>query len=93
MQPSTKYPYPNLSLVLAIQVKPKDHGKAEECFREAISLKQDHVLSLMALGALMWHCNYLDKAEVLFRKAIDQHTEEEFIPWMLLSQVGCNHFL
>jgi hypothetical protein len=67
--------------------RPKDQGKAEECFREALTLDNNHLLSLLALGSLMWHRNYLTKAEVLLRSAIELHPEQEFIPWCILSQV------
>jgi tetratricopeptide (TPR) repeat protein len=67
--------------------RPKDQGKAEECFREALTLDNNHLLSLLALGSLMWHQKYLTKAEVLLRSAIELHPEQEFIPWCILSRV------
>ncbi|KAL2623491.1 hypothetical protein R1flu_003696 [Riccia fluitans] len=70
-----------------MRVRPKDHGKAEECWREALTLNKNHLFSLQALGCLMWHRGYLTQAEVLLRSAIDAHSLEEYISWVLVSQV------
>ncbi|CAM6118225.1 unnamed protein product [Calypogeia fissa] len=70
-----------------MRVRPKEQGKAEECWREALTLKKNHLFSLQALGCLMWHCGYLAQAEVLLRNAINLHSEEEHINWVLVSQV------
>jgi tetratricopeptide (TPR) repeat protein len=67
--------------------RPRDRGKAEECFREALTLNNKHFLSLLALACLMWHRNYCTQSEVLLRTAIDLHTEEEWLCWCILSQV------
>lgn len=69
--------------------RPRDRGKAEECFREALTLNKKHVLSLLALACLMWHRNYCTQSEVLLCTAIDLHTEEEWMCWCILSQVYC----
>ena len=65
----------------------REQGKAEECFREALTLNNKHVLSLLALVCLMWHRNYFTQAEVLLRTTINLHTEEEWMCWCILSQV------
>ncbi|KAI5055013.1 hypothetical protein GOP47_0030158 [Adiantum capillus-veneris] len=65
----------------------KDHGKAEECFREAINLRADHAMSLLALASLMWHRSFLEQSEVLLNVIIDLHSQEEVIAWVLLGQV------
>lgn len=66
----------------------KGSSKAEECFREALTLDNKHYLSLLGLACLMWHRNYCTQSEVLLRTAIDLHTEEEWLPWCILSQVS-----
>ncbi|MCO5564259.1 hypothetical protein L7F22_017917 [Adiantum nelumboides] len=65
----------------------KDHGKAEECFREAIRLCADHAKSLLALASLMWHRSFYQESEVLLNVIIDRHFQEEAIAWVLLGQV------
>lgn len=67
--------------------RPRERGKAEECFREALTLDKNHFLSLLALASLMWHRNYCTQSEILLHTAINLHTEEEWLSWCILSQV------
>ncbi|KAJ7535242.1 hypothetical protein O6H91_12G024300 [Diphasiastrum complanatum] len=67
--------------------KMRDHKMAEDCFRKAIALKEDHVPSLLAMGCLLWHEKAISQAESIFRRCAELHFEDEFICWILLSQI------
>ncbi|GBG84318.1 hypothetical protein CBR_g38288 [Chara braunii] len=73
-----------------------DYGKAEECFREAIQLDNDHVQSLVAYACLLWHRDFPAHAEVALHAAIESWQLKNSAPqdeltvlmWILLAQVA-----
>lgn len=85
--PDIWFEYGCFALRMKTKGRPRERGKAEECFREALTLDKNHFLSLLALASLMWHRNYCTQSEILLHTAINLHTEEEWLSWCILSQV------
>jgi tetratricopeptide (TPR) repeat protein len=56
-----------------------DFSKAEECFREAVSLDQKHAPSILLAAAIAWTDEQLDVARNLFEVAT--HYQPDSVTW------------